>query len=248
MATGKRIYRKAPRESLVLSGVVMEESVYGESDKRVVLLTREKGRITAFAHRARNPKSPLHGKTPLFLFACFTVKPSSDGLYTLENVERKEGFEALLRDYEAYVQASYYLEFISLLTRETTEGGAFVPLVYHALKALLRPDADRKLFRNITVLRALRLAGLLPYPEAEDGAVFHPLTGEFTKENEEEGGIYLGPAALRAIREIYSRKTEALYSFRLDEKGGEELLRFTEAWLSVHELDRLRSAKLLAHT
>ena len=91
-----------------LNGMVLSYSQYGERDKRLVLLTAERGKITAFVHGVRRQNSQLQAATRPFAMGIFELRPSG-GAYTLQNAEIKNYFDEFGRNMEAVSYGYYFL-------------------------------------------------------------------------------------------------------------------------------------------
>lgn len=146
------------REAVSLTGMVLLAAAFGEADRRVVLLTRERGKITAFAHGARRPGNALMAVTRPFVFGTFTVFEGRSA-YTLQNAQPICYFDELSADMEGACYGAYFLEMASYLSQENMDGTELLKLVYQTLKALLKPSVPNRLIRRIFELKAMVING-----------------------------------------------------------------------------------------
>ena len=70
----------------VVTGMVIGSMPIGEYDRRIVLLTREMGKISCFAKGVRRPGSPLMAATDLFCFGQFRFYAGRNS-YTVTEAE-----------------------------------------------------------------------------------------------------------------------------------------------------------------
>ena len=148
-------------DSIVLTGMIIKTSDVGESDRREVILTKERGKITAFARGAKRPKSTLVSATRLFVFGEFTLVEGSKS-YSLIKADISRYFEDISTDLVAMCYGSYFLELADFLTMENMESVEMLRLVYITLNSLLNEKIPDRLIKCIFELRCMVINGEYP--------------------------------------------------------------------------------------
>ena len=82
---------------IVLTGMVLSTAPIGEYDRRVVILTKEQGKLAAFAKGSRRPNSPLVGAVNPFTFGEFTMYEGRSS-HTIQSVNVLNYFAELRED------------------------------------------------------------------------------------------------------------------------------------------------------
>ena len=88
---------------ITVTGMVLQATPIAEYDRRVVILSKERGKISAFARGARRPNSALMGMTSPFSFGEFTIYEGRTS-YTLVSASISNYFQELRMD----VDGAYY--------------------------------------------------------------------------------------------------------------------------------------------
>lgn len=212
------------QEVVNVTAIVLSSSPIGEYDRRVVLLTKERGKITAFAKGARRQTSKLVAATNLFAFGEFKLYPGRNS-YTMTDAQIQNYFEELRIDFEGAYYGMFFLEVCDYYTRENNDEKEFLKLVYQSLKALLVKSLDRKLVQCIFELKAMVINGEFP--------------GMPTEGVWQESTRY-------AISYIMSSSIEKLYTFTVSETVLAEMIRITEKY-RYHYIDReFKSLEMLS--
>ena len=146
------------RESVNLTGIVLKASPVGDNDRRLVILTRERGKITAFARGAKRPGSQLMGVTRPFVFGTFKLYEGRDA-YNLQGADVLNYFAEIPLDMEAACYGSYFLEFADYYGRENLEATEQLLLLYQSLRALLKPALPDPLVQAVFELRSMVING-----------------------------------------------------------------------------------------
>ena len=146
---------------ITVTGMVLSTAPIGEYDRRVVILTREEGKISAFAKGARKPNSPLAGAVNPLSFGEFVLFVGRSS-YTIRSANISNYFAELRQDMMGACYGFYFLEFTNYYTREANDEREMLKLLYQTMKALANEKLPNRLIRRIFELRALYINGTGP--------------------------------------------------------------------------------------
>ena len=240
-------------DTITVSGIVLSAMTVGETDHRLVLLSKEQGRISVFARGACRPKSTLTAVSRPFVTGEFTLIPRRDS-YSLQSAAVRDYFDSLTGDFDQMAYGFYFLELAGCFSAEEAGDANLLNLLYVTLKALERQKMPRPLIRLVCEYRMFVTAG--EYPQVFTcSRCQKPLTeGWFSMQSRsavcrecgrEGDGEYLSPSAVYALQYILTAPLGKLYSFRLDRETYDPLARILRHWKKRY-LDReLKSETLL---
>ena len=162
------------RDLIQTTGMVLYAAPVGEFDKRLILLTGDRGKITAFARGAKRPGNQLMAVSRPFVFGQFRLFEGREA-YSLQGAEISNYFTELSRDVESACYGSYFLEFADYYGRENLEAVETLKLLYQSLRALLKSAIPNRLVRAVFELKLMEINGEYmekPLGRLEDSTIY----------------------------------------------------------------------------
>ena len=191
---------------ITVNGIVVSSMPLGEYDRRLLLLTAELGKISAFVKGGRRSGSPLQSASRLFAFGRFELYAGRSS-YTVKAAEIREYFEFLGQDPEALCYASYFGELAEYYAQEGAEDPELIKLLFYAVRSLKNSQLDRSTVRYAYELKLMQT----------EGEAFSRPPGE------------PGESALAAWQFVLENGPEKCFLFRLKPEGFREFQRAVAA-------------------
>lgn len=241
------------KELVPLTGMVLSAMPVGDYDKRMIVLTKERGKITVFARGARRQGSGYLAACDPFVFGTFEVFEGKSA-YSLGKANVRNYFRELSQDLSGALYGFYFLEMAAYYTQENMDAADFLNLLYLTLRAVLNTSLDNRLVRRVYELRVLVLQGEYPgvfscmkcggkerldYFSFERHGVLCPncLKGE--------RAVPLDASTRYALQYIISAPLEQLYTFALSEEVFARLDEIISRYIRRYNSHVFKSEELL---
>ncbi len=239
-----------------MTGIVLSAAPIGEYDKRLVILTKERGRISGFARGARRQNSSLLAAANPMVYGRFGIFEGRDS-YTITSAEVGNYFPYFSTHLEDSYLAFYFLEFADRYTRENNDEQAMLELVYYTLTAVTKGRFDPQFLRRIFLWKALVVMGEAPdvFSCASCGQDTSGNSGDFVFSPSRHGifcgnceapgdGIRLLAGALYTLQFITAAAMNELYGFRVPEEVAENVIRAVDGYYRLHHHHRFSSLEI----
>ena len=143
-----------------IEGIILSETNYSESSKILNVLTKEYGLIGVISKGCRNMKSKLRGVSRKLLYGTIHIYYKANGLSTLIGVDVINSYSKTLMDLEKISYASFILDLINQVLKQTDSSEIFDLLkdTLNKLEEGLNPIA----LTNILELKLLDYLGVSP--------------------------------------------------------------------------------------
>ncbi len=241
-----------------VSGIVLSVMPVGDYDRRVTILTKEKGKIAAFARGARRPGNNLIAVTQPCIFGEFSLFSGRDS-FTISEVKVQEYFSEIREDLDSVYYAMYFCEVADFYTKEGNDEREMMKLLYTALKALVRGQMSRRLVRSVFEMRTCVISGEGPMLNEcvvchekipEDSRGFSVLNGGAVCEKCREklpvkDVMVLNPSSRYALWFICSTPAAKLFSFTVSPEVEDELAALSAEYLFARVKHTFKGEKLL---
>lgn len=209
--------------SVTLTGMVLTAMPIGEYDKRLVILTKERGKITAFAKGARRQNSALLACSQPFTFGEFSLYEGKSS-YNMVSANVQNYFVELREDLERIYYGFYFCEFSEYLSKENMDGTDVLKLLYQSMRAMIKKTIPLELIRYVFELKLMAINGEAPQVfecvkcKEEEAYYFSSQSGGLvcnSCKNKCSDLIRINGSTIYTMQYIITSSIEKLYTFNV---------------------------------
>lgn len=143
-----------------VTGIIVNETNYGETSKILNAITKEKGLISVMAKGCKNLKSPLRSVSSKLTYGTFIIYYKENKISTLKEVSTLDNFKNLKKDITSISYAAYMLELSEGVIKQNNDPRIF-DLLIQSLKKI-NEGFNPLVIMNILELKYLEFLGVMP--------------------------------------------------------------------------------------
>jgi DNA repair protein RecO (recombination protein O) len=195
------------QEVTSVTGMILKQTPVGEYDRRITILSKERGKISAFAHGARKQGSRFGAGTNPFCFGTFKLYQGRDS-YSVSDIDIQNYFEDLMKDYIGAYYGMYFADVADYYTRENNDEREMLKLLYQSVRALCAPSLQNELVRCIYELKSIMINGEYPGAPENRSLLESTLYTLYYIENSPVEKLYTFTVTAQVLRELDSISDE----------------------------------------
>ena len=239
---------------VTVTGMVLAAMPVGDFDKRLVILTKEHGKIVAFARGARKPNSALLACSQPFSFGEFQVYAGRNS-YSVNSANIQNYFPELREDLDAISYSFYFAELAEYVTRENNDEVEVLKLLYQTFRILTKGIISLRLIRYIFELKLMCINGETPQVfecvscgSTEDVYLFSAIKGGLVCKQCKKGLpdlISLSGSTIYTLQFIIVTPVEKLYTFTVKDDVLRELGKVLRDYMKEYLNGHFKSLEVL---
>jgi len=233
-------------------GIVLREYDAGESNKKLVLLTKNSGKVITFAKGSKRVGSKL--SADLFCYNEFIIFDGGDFL-SLNQISPIRRFGNIPDDFSNYCIACYLLEIVDSMILPSMETADILNLTLRGLHQLSQGRMPATTVFAAFTFKFLQMEGFAPLTDSCIYCEKYLLNSSWLQSDglvcdacaalQNNNGVYLSEQAKAALEYILTAKSENTFGFRASPDVQEQLYNAANYFLAANVDTNFKSLAML---
>lgn len=233
-------------QHVMVKGLVIRETNFGESNRYITVLTDKGMKIEVLCRNVRTRNGRLYSAVRLFCFSELVLYQKGDK-YTLNDATLIHSFWSITQDVEIYALSCYFSECLMAVTESLEAEPELTRLILYALRAASEQKRAKEIVKSAFELKLMALSGFSPdlsvcgacLKQIEGQVYFSVREGVILDANcknriGSSDFVALGSGTYSAMKHILSCKIEKLFSFTLSGDNLKQLSILCQQYMLYH--------------
>ena len=233
-----------------VTGIIVNETNYGETSKILNVITKEKGLISLMAKGCKNIKSPLRSAASKLTYGTFIIYYKENKISTLKEITVLDNFINIKKDISKISYATYILELSEGVIKQNNNKHIFELLIQSLKK--INEGFDPLVIMNILELKYLNYLGVMPVIDActicgkkTNIVTLSSYKGGYVCKNCYTNENIVSDKTIKLIRMFYYVDIEKISKIDISQKSKNEINIFLDDYYSRYTGLYLKSKKFI---